>query len=315
LRAIQNYKSANIVQKSEVRLHAFGKACHLVVDNITGRGPELLELCGEEIRRLEHKFGTFHPDSLTSRINQGAGTGVFTPLDAESLSLLKFVDALWARSMHVFDPTARILRECYNPDGALRASPQQLKGMLQLVGWGQLELNDQGARLARKGMVIDLNSCVRPYLVDSLKKFLEREGAQHALIELEQDVATIGRQPDGANWLVGLRFPKGKSTGIHRFKLNNGSFALRGDFERTMWVNGERFSQSLSPVDGQPIPGVLAVAVIADTCLASCSAASLAMMKAEPQALSWLESLGLPWLAIDRNLHCHGSLAAEMQTA
>ncbi|NND69246.1 MAG: FAD:protein FMN transferase [Halioglobus sp.] len=303
------------MQKSEVRMHAFGKACHLVVDNLTGRGPELLERCGEEIRRLEQKFGTFHPESLVSRINQDAGTGVFTPLDAESHSLLKFVEALWTKSMHVFDPTTRILRECYNPEGSLRASQEQLKGMLQLVGWGQLELTDQGAHLARKGMVMDLNSCVRPYLVDSLKKILEQEGARHALVELEQDIATIGKQPDGANWLVGLRYPKGNSAGIQRIKLNDASFALRGDFERTMQLNGERYSQSLSPVDGQPIPGVLAVAVNADSCLASCSAAGLAMMKAEPAALNWLESLGLPWLAIDRNLQCHGPLAAGMHRA
>ncbi len=295
-------------------MHAFGKACHLVVDNLTGRGPELLELCKAEISRLEHKFGTFQPDSVISRINQGAGTGVFTPLDPESRSLIKFVTALWTRSMHVFDPTTRILRECYTADGALLASPEQLKGMLRLVGWGQLEVTDQGAHLARKGMVVDLNSCVRPYLIDSIKKILIREGAKHALIELEQDIATIGKQPDGANWLIGVRFPKGSSAAIHRLKLNDASFALRGDFERAMRVNGERFSQSLSPVDGQPIPGLLAVAVTADNCLAACSAAGMAMTRAEPAALNWLASLGLPWVAIDRDLNCHGPMAAGMQS-
>lgn len=303
------------MQKSEVRKHAFGKACHLVVDNLTGRGPELLELCEAEIRRLEQKFGTFHRDSVISRINQGAGTGVFTPLDPEALSLLKFVSALWTKSMHVFDPTTRVLRECYNTDGSLRASQDQLKGMLQLVGWGHLELTDAGAHLSRKGMVIDLNSCVRPYLVDSIKKILLREGARHALVELEQDIATIGKQPDGANWLVGVRFPTGGSARIHRFKLNEGNFALRGDFERTLRVNGERYSQALSPVDGQPIPGLLAVAVTSESCLFASSAAGLAMMKAEPAALNWLDSLGLPWAAIDRNLSCHGPLAPKVRAA
>lgn len=301
------------MQKSEVRLHAFGKACHLVVDNLTGRGPELLELCGREIRRLELKFGTAHPNSLISRVNQAAGTGVFTPLDAESRSLFKYVDALWTRSMHVFDPTTRILRECYNPDGTLRASPEQLKGMLRLVGWGQLEQDDRGVHLSRKGMVIDLDSCVRPYLVDSIKKILAREGAQHALVGLEQDIATLGRQPDGANWLVGVRVPRSGGAGIHRFKLNDGGFALRGDFERALRVNGERFSQSLSPVDGQPVPGLLAVAVTADRCLAASSFAGVAMMKAEPAALNWLDALGRPWVAIDRNLQCHGPLAAGIR--
>jgi len=174
---------------------------------------------------------------------------------------------------------------------------------------------DESLEPLRKGMVIDLNSCVRPYLVDSIKKILVREGARHALVELEQDIATIGKQPDGANWLVGVRFPTGGSARIHRFKLNEGNFALRGDFERTLRVNGERYSQALSPVDGQPIPGLLAVAVTSESCRFASSAAGLAMMKAEPAALNWLDSLGLPWAAIDRNLSCHGPLAPKVKAA
>ena len=82
-----------------------------------------------------------------------------------------------------------------------------------------------------------------------------------------------------------------------------------------MKLHGERFSQSLSPVDGQPIPGLLAVAVISDSCLAACSAAGMAMVKPEPSALNWLASLGLPWVAIDRELNCHGPLAVGIKAA
>jgi thiamine biosynthesis lipoprotein len=158
-------------------------------------------------------------------------------------------------------------------------------------------------------MLIDLNSCIRPYLIDSVRKILLKNGASNALIEMDQDMSTIGKQPDGANWLVGVRFPRGARAAITRLKLNHQGFAIRGDFERAVMQGGERFGRALSPIDGQPIPGLLGVAVTADNCLTACSAASVARLKTESAGLKWLADLGLPWMAIDRQLNCHGPLA------
>ena len=107
------------MEKSEIRLHAFRRACHLVIDNSDDRGAELLSLCQDEILRLEQKFSFYHPESISSQINQSAGTGDFVPLDAEARSLFVFVNALWEESKHIFDPTTRILQDCYNGSGAL----------------------------------------------------------------------------------------------------------------------------------------------------------------------------------------------------
>jgi thiamine biosynthesis lipoprotein len=219
------------------------------------------------------------------------------------------VSVLWKESKHLFDPTTRLLQECYDSDGRPLASPEQLQGILQLVGWSKLEIADEGARLTRKGMLLDLNSCVRPYAVDSVRKILVSAGVSNAMIEMKRDIATIGKQPDGANWLVGMRLPRNSRTAITRLKLNNRSFSLRGNFERCSLQNGERFGRALSPVDGQPVPGPLAVASIADSCLEACSAASIARLKTESTSFSWLEQLGYPWLAVDRELACHGPLA------
>ena len=181
--------------------------------------------------------------------------------------------------------------------------------MLKLVGWRHLEFSPEGAHLAKKGMLIDFNSCIRPYAIDSVRKVLVKNGATNALIELGQDIATIGKQPDGSNWMVGVRFPKGARTAIARLKLNHKGYAMRGDYEHVTVLDGERYGRALSPVDGQALPGLLCVAVIADNCLTACSAASVARLKVEASGLKWLEKLGLPWMAIDRQLNCHGPLS------
>ena len=292
--------------KLETRFRVFSRACHLVVNQGSGTAEETLSVAEREFRRIESKFDSFHHQSLIGLINQRAGSGKFTPLDAESRSLFDYAQVLWNESSHLFDPTACLLQRFY---GKTRKQPQsELQADLSLVGWSKLEVSEQGAHLGEPGMLLDLNSCIRPYAVDCVRKLLVKFGVKNALVDLDSDVATIGKQADGANWLVGTRYPDGLRTAIERFKLNNRGYAIRGDFENSLKINGERFSRVLSPVDGQPLPGLLGVAVIADTCLTACSAASVARLKTEKNALKWLENLGLPWLGIDRNLNCHGPM-------
>lgn len=298
-----------IERKIEKRLHAFGSSCHLLIGQNSPGGAASLEVAEAELARLEAKFASFCPESIIDSINHAAGTGAFTPLDAEARSLFSYVTALWDQSSHLFDPTTRVLLDCYSPEGKLRATTEQLQGMLKLVGWSNLELTSEGARLPVKGMALNLDDCIRPYAVDSVRKILLRRGVTHGLIEMDRDAASIGRQEDGANWLVGVRHPRGLRTAIARLKVNDRGFAMRGDFERRVRIAGENFGRALSPVDAQPLPGLLSVVVIAENCLTACSAASIARLKTEPAGLRWLEKLGYPWMAIDRELHCHGPLA------
>ena len=297
--------------KSEVKLRIFGKPCHIIVEDQDGQGEQLLSICQEELNRLESRYSSYLPDSITSQINQGAGTGAFVPLDKEARSLFEYIDALWGESKHQFDPTTRVLRDCYDNNRGLLASRDQLQGMLKLVGWRHIEINEDGAHMSKKGMLVDLNSCVRPYALDSVRKILLSHSVTSAFIELDRDVVTIGKQPDGANWMVGVRVPEGPRAAIYRLKLNHKGFAIRGNFEQTLVEDGEHFGSALSPVDGLAIPGLLSVAVIGENCLTACSAASVARLRTEASGIKWLEKLGLPWIAIDRQLNCHGPLAQK----
>lgn len=293
------------------RLHCFGTSCQLAFFAIPSEADQLMDIAISEINRLDQKFSAYQPESLISKINQSAGTGCYTALDTEARSLFDFVTALWRESSHLFDPSTRLLQNCYDEQGQLKATEAQVKAMLQLVGWSQLELSDEGALLPQKGMLLDLNSCIRPYAIDSVRKRLVREGVESALIEMAQDAVTIGKQADGANWLFGLRHPMGSRTAINRIKLNNKGFSMRGDFERRILFNNENFGRGLSPVDGYPVLGMLSVSVVADSCLDACGAASIARLKTEKAAINWLQNLGLPWMAIDRELRCHGPLAPD----
>jgi thiamine biosynthesis lipoprotein len=296
--------------KAELHTRVFGVACHIYVEDIDNQGGALTSLAQAELQRLEQKFSAFHSSSVVCQINRRAGSSEYIPLDSESRSLFEFVNALWHQSNHQFDPSTAVLQNCYANHAPVKKLKSVLAERLPLVGWSKLELDASGVRLQNKGMLVNLDSCVRPYAVDSIRRTFIKQGVASALISLKDDIATIGKQPDGANWLVGVKYPKGAGVAITRLKLNNSGYAIRGDFENCLKITGERFGNSLSPVDGHPILGLLSVGVMADTCLEACGAASVAQVKTEQAALKWLKKLGYPWIAIDRQLHCHGLLSS-----
>ena len=294
--------------RRELRLRALGVSCHFSVEDKNHFGEELLSRAQSELERLESKFSAFSSDSIVSKINRCSGNGEFVVLDQESRSFFEYANALWLESKHQFDPSSGILQACYADGQPTGEEKALLATRLALVGWSKFELTAAGARLLDSGMLIDLDNCIRPYAVDCIRRIFLDEGATSALISLDDDIATIGKQPDGANWLVGVKHPKNSGLAITRLKLNNQGYSVRGDFERSMAIDGERFGTALSPIDGHPIPGLLSVGVMADTCLAACGADSIAQLKTEQAALKWLKQLGLPWVAIDRQLQCHGLL-------
>lgn len=286
-----------------------GRPCHIVVGDEDGAGKELVAIALQELQRITSKFSSSHPESIISQINANAGSDAITPLDPEALSLFQYVAAMWEQSRHMFDPSTKLLSDCYQGKSSADGIDQLLRAPLEKVGWAKLEVTEEGARLPIPGMHIDLNSCIRPYAVDRTCKLLSAQGASNVLIDLDTDIGTCGKQPDGANWLVGIRHPRGTRTAITRIKLNQKGYAIRGDFEKPLTFAGERFSRALSPVDGKPVPGLLTVAVVADSGLEACTAANIARLKTEPAGLKWLDSLDLKWLAITRDLKCLGPLA------
>ena len=298
--------------KAELRDTVLGRPCHIIVDDPDGQGEQRATAGINELKRLASKFGASHADSLVNRLNTLAGTGEYIPLDPEDRSLFTYVTAVWEQSRHMFDPSSTIVSDCYRGKSDANEVNGALAEKLNLVGWSKLVIDENGALLPEHGMAIDLDNCIRPYALDRTCKLLQAQGAEKVMVDLDTDIATVGKQPDGANWLVGIRHPQGNRTAITRVKLNNRGYAIRGDYENPLMLGGERFGRALSPVDGRPVPGLLCVAVVADTALEACTAANIARLKTEPTALKWLATLDLPWLAITRELECLGPLAPDV---
>ena len=183
--------------------------------------------------------------------------------------------------------------------------------MLHLVGWSRLELTQQGALLPQKGMLLDLNSCIRPYAIDSVRRKLIKEGVENAMIEMAQDAVTIGKQfdvPTGySDCVIRLEIAPPLIGSSSTEKALQCGEILNAAHDLTMKTSAGVLARS----DGYPIPGMLSVSVVADSCLEACGASSVARLKTEKAAISWLENMGPALDGYDRELRCHGPLAPK----
>lgn len=261
-----------------------------------------------EVRRLEAKYSRYTEDSLTTEINRAAGLGKPVPVDAETAALLNYANTVWLESEGRFDLTSGVLRRAWDFKSG-RCPPQSaIDALLPLVGWDQVQCTADSIYLPQTGMELDFGGCVKEYAADSAASQLRQQGVSVGLVDLAGDMAAIGTPEGVQGWPVGIRHPVEKNSAVAQIHLPEGGLASSGDYERCLIIDGKRYGHILDPRTGWPVQGLVAVSVLAGQCLVAGSSATIAMLRSADEALEWLEGLGLPWLAIDSDLNCHGTL-------
>jgi FAD:protein FMN transferase len=261
-----------------------------------------------EVQRLELKYSRYTEDSLTSQINRAAGTRQSVLLDSETAGLLNYADTLWRESDGLFDLTSGVLRRAWDFKSGRPPQQGEIDALLPLVGWDLVVRDQDSVYLPKAGMELDFGGCVKEYAADSAAMQLRRHGVVAALVDLAGDMAAVGVPAGMSGWPVGIRHPVEKDSAVAQVLLPDGGLASSGDYERCLQIGGKRYGHILNPRTGWPSQGLVAVSVLAGQCLVAGSSATIAMLKPTDEALAWLEKLGLPWLAIDANLVCHGRL-------
>ena len=297
------------MQRVEHTFKAMGGPCRLRLDVPSQVVADAAIAAGiAEVQRLESKYSRYLPDSVTSAINRAAGAGAPVAIDAETAGLLNYANTVWRESEGLFDLTSGVLRKAWNFKSGRLPEQCEIEALLPLVGWDQVRWDQSSVSLPLAGMELDFGGCVKEYAADSAAVQLRRYGAVAALVDLAGDMVAVGKPDGAAGWPVGIRHPVVKDRAVAQLSLPEGGLASSGDYERCVVIEGKRFGHILHPRTGWPVQGLVAVSVLAGQCLVAGSSATIAMLKPVDEALDWLDKLGLPWLAIDADLQCYGSL-------
>lgn len=283
---------------------AMGSACslHLLAPD-RGTAQAWCEAAWAEVRRIEHKFSRYRPDSLVSRINAAAG-GDPVVSDAETDSLLDFAGALHLSSDGRFDATSGVLRQVWDFRKPTRPDPARLAAVRRLIGWQWVERSPGQVRLAKAGMELDFGGFGKEYAADRVAAVLRELGARRGWVNLGGDLHALGPRQDGRDWTIGIQDPRHPQGVVAEVALGRGGLATSGDYERHVVLDGKRCCHVLDARTGWPVSHWRSVSVAAPLCIVAGGWATLGMLAAgEAQAL--LEVAGCAYLAIDAEGHPH----------
>lgn len=299
------------MQLFQKQFKAMGSACEvrLYFDDVS-HIPHVVQILHQELQRIENKYTRYKPDSITSQINDSAGSGVSIPLDEETLGLLNYATVMFEQSDGLFDITSGILRQAWDFKSGKIPHAEHLSTLVEKIGWHKVELTNDSIHLPVIGMEIDFGGFVKEYATDVLAELCLKHNINNGLINLGGDIRIVGPHPNAMPWLVGIQHPRKPNVAITKINMERGAITTSGDYERFMMVDGVRYSHLLNPQTGQSIqPKLASVSVISDQCIVAGSFSTIAMLKSEHDC-DWIVSQNLPYLMVGQDLALTGPLCS-----
>ena len=266
-----------------------------------------------DVRRIEAKYSRYRDDTITTRINRGAGKSAVS-IDPETAALLAYADQCHKLSEGRFDITSGVLRRAWDfkRRPPVLPDPQELSALVELVDWSKVEWNSTSIRLPKEGMEIDFGGVGKEYAADRVATICFENGVAHGHANLGGDVRILGPRPDGTPWRIGIRDPRAPAdrpdAAVATVDVSSGAVATSGDYERYFDLDGRRYCHILNPRTGYPVSAWRSVSVVAPLCVVAGSCSTIAMLL-EDRGEAFLEAQGLPYFAIAADGARKGSAA------
>jgi FAD:protein FMN transferase len=258
--------------------------------------------------RVIAQMSTWIAESDISRFN-GAPAGTWHVLPDDFLRVLRAALTVAAQSGGAYDPTVGALVDLwgFGPHGVpRRPGDAAIAAARADCGWQHLKV--EGSRALQRGSLrLDLSSIAKGFAVDAVSAHLAGRGIADHLVEIGGELRGQGIKPDGSPWWVALERPAAERGEQDRtldtiVALHGLSVATSGDSRRFFISDGRRFSHTIDPRTGYPVPERAAsVTVLHQHCIYADAWASALLVLGPEEGLVLAERLRLPVRFIVRN--------------
>jgi len=262
----------------------------------------------QEIKRLELKYSRFLNTSFLTQINQSAGLKQGIQVDNETATLLDYAQTAYQQSEGLFDISSGCLSQLWDFKQAKMPTQSHIKKKLRAVGWEKTRWQNSTLFLPSQ-MQIDFGGFVKEYAADCAVQICRQSQINSGLVDLGGDLSIIGAMPNQQPWSIGIHHPRLADTALAKIPIQQGGLASSGDYERFFIKNGIRYCHIINPKTGYPIQNnLISVSILAEQCLIAGTATTIALLKKQDEALDWLDTLGLPYLCMDKSQKIKGTI-------
>ena len=205
-------------------------------------------------------------NSAINRLNE---TGMTE--DVHILSQAKVFYEIYLKTEGRLDMTAGSLTSLWSIgfENAKKPDGESIKDALLTVDGSRVNFS-QSTLTIEKGQKVDLGASAKGYALDVIKKALEKNNVDGAVITLGGSVLFYGRNPKGRLWRCAVRDPFDTEKYLGTFTLENGFVSTSGDYERFFIEDNVKYHHILDGKTGYPVKtDVVSVTVITDNGLLS----------------------------------------------
>ncbi len=234
--------------------------------NITAYGEnakQAISQAKKQIKHLDSLWSVTDENSEIYAVNHSNGKP--TEVSKETAELLTFSLKMSKRTKGAIDPTIYPILNAWGFTTEKYRIPSQneIKSLLKRVGYDKVRLIDNSIQLA-SGIMLDFGAVGKGYASEISAEILRNNGVSSALLDLGGNIKTIGSKPDGSEWRLGVRNPKGKGN-IGVLSVSDLAVVTSGNYERYFTgKDGKTYGHIIDPATGQPVEnGLLSVTIIA----------------------------------------------------
>ena len=211
----------------------------------------LLDQSFDLINSLEKLFSRTLEGSDIWNINHAGGKAV--TVSQQTADLIRFSLSWCELTGGALDITIAPVSSLWDFTGETKVVPDEdsLKEALGHVDYRCVSVEENTVTLSDPDAMLDLGAVAKGYASDLIKELLEENGCESALINLGGNIMTVGKKPDGSDWIIGVRRPfSDAEDSIEAVPAADLSVITSGSYERFFTVDGRLYHHILDPETG-----------------------------------------------------------------
>jgi FAD:protein FMN transferase len=247
-----------------------------------------------EIRYVEDFASDYVDSSEVGRVNSGAGVRGIS-VSADLAWLVRRSMEYTETSGNAFNVTVGPLVKTWDflAEHPRVPSPHVIDSLVRLVDVSAVQLRGDTLSLKKRGMRLDFGGIAKGHAVDRALQSLRRGGIRRAIVDLGGSLA-IAWDAEGRtrtdSVTVGIRHPRKPGRLFGTFRTGSSGVATSGDYERCFILGGRRYHHILDPKTGYPVPGVVAVTILAPDGITADALGKVAFVLGREKGMAFIRS-------------------------
>ena len=224
--------------------------------------------------------------------------------DAEVAAYFSLLAEVCRQSGGAFDFTLGAVSDLWNFGGTPSIpDSEKLADALSHSGYEKISAADGKITLTDKSAVVDFGASGKGIALDSVKAFLEAQGASRAVISVGGSVLLYGDD----EFTVGIKNPFGGADFAAKLTVNECCVSTSGSYEQYFEENGQRYHHILDPQTGYPAEsGVVSATVISESGLLSDALSTACFVLGIEKGFDLANEFGATVIFVTENgeIHC-----------